>query len=130
MNRYLLDTHTFLWMVGEEERLARRVRQILLSARNECFLSVASAWEIGILVRIGRIRLPRSVEEWLPETLRRTSLKPLPLRMSIALRATTLPMHHKDPFDRLLVATAQLEDLTLLSKDPQLLAYDIPVLWE
>jgi PIN domain nuclease of toxin-antitoxin system len=101
----------------------------LASKRYERYLSVASAWEIAIKWRRGRLRLPEEPRRFVPATLQLSGVAPLAVELSHALCVASLPLHHSDPFDRLLVAQTQMEGLSLLSADPVFDAYGVDNLW-
>jgi len=127
--RVLLDTHSWLWMVGEPDRLSDQGRQLLHDPRNELFFSAASAWEIAIKYETGKLRLPRPPTALLGGWLAEDRLSALPILLAHALHAGELPPHHLDPFDRLLIAQARIEGLTLLTADRRLAKYDVPIHW-
>lgn len=126
--RILLDTHIWLWLNGAVERLSSAARGILVDPGNELYLSVASSWEIGIKYSMGKLRLPEAPERYLPSRLTRNGARPLPIQQAHALRAASLPLLHRDPFDRMLVAQAQLEEMKLMSADPALAGYEVELL--
>lgn len=127
--RILLDTHAFLWWVTDDEQLSRRARRLLGDGKNEVFFSAASAWEISIKSSLGRVALPDDAERYVPKQLEQNAFEALPVRLQHALRVGALPDIHRDPFDRLLVAQALIEDLTLLSRDRHLASYSVRVVW-
>jgi PIN domain nuclease of toxin-antitoxin system len=127
--RILLDTHSWLWMVGEPERLSEPSRQLLRDPKSELFFSAASTWEIAIKFAAGKLRLPRPPASLVGEWLAEDRLSALPILHAHALHAGELPPHHRDPFDRLLVAQARIEGLTLLTADRRLAKYDVPIHW-
>ena len=118
----LLDTHAFLWWIADDPRLSSRVRKIIGDGENGLYLSAASGWEMAIKVGLGRLALPEP-ERFIPEQMANNAIFPLPIRMSHALRVHSLPGHHRDPFDRMLVAQAQLEGLPILTADPRIAQY-------
>lgn len=126
--RVLLDTHVWLWMWGEPERLRNEARTILEDPATELNVSAVSAWEIATKHAAGRLRLPSPAHEWLTEPRHRRDVTELPITFSHAIRAGTLPPHHRDPFDRMLIAQAQVEDLVLVTADAKLAAYDVEAL--
>ncbi len=126
--RVLLDTHVWLWMWGEPERLRNEARFILEDPTTELHVSAVSAWEIATKSAAGRLRLPTSAEAWLTDARHTEDVLEVPIRFVHAIRAGSLPPHHRDPFDRMLVAQAQLEDLTLISADRKLAAYEAQIL--
>jgi PIN domain nuclease of toxin-antitoxin system len=123
--RILVDTHVWLWMWGEPERLRNDARTLLEDSANELNVSAASAWEIATKHAAGRLRLPTSAEAWLTDPVHRDDVTELPITFAHAIRAGILPPHHGDPFDRMLVAQAQLEGLVLVTADPKIAAYDV-----
>jgi PIN domain nuclease of toxin-antitoxin system len=127
--RVLLDTHAFLWWITEDRRLSARARKVLADGGNGLLLSAASGWEIAIKASLGRITLPIPIDRFLSEQLHRNGIGTLPIEMSHALHVHVLPLLHRDPFDRLLVAQAQLEKLRILTSDRQVAQYDVETLW-
>lgn len=127
--RALLDTHTFLWWITDDPQLSPRVREIISNGENELFLSSASGWEIAIKVRLGRLQLSDDLERFIPEQMALNAINGLPIQMSHALRVHGLPAHHRDPFDHLLIAQAQLENLPILTADPQIARYPVKTIW-
>jgi PIN domain nuclease of toxin-antitoxin system len=127
--RALLDTHAFLWWIGDDPRLSKTAREVLLDEDNEVYFSTASAWEIAIKARLGRIELPRNVESFISKQLDVNDFTVLPIQLSHALRVAKLPAHHEDPFDRILIAQAQIEKLTLVSADKAVARYSVEVAW-
>jgi len=121
----ILDTHIFLWWNMDDPQLSSPIREIISDGRNELFLSAASAWEIAIKVSRGRLILPAPPQEYVPDRLVLHGFRPLPISLSHALHVCDLPDHHRDPFDRLLVAQAQLEDMPILTADSTIAKYDV-----
>jgi PIN domain nuclease of toxin-antitoxin system len=128
--RVLLDTHAFLWWVSERgARLSDRARDLLVEGDTEVAFSVASVWEIAIKVGAGRLDLPDTVERYLPDRLRHHAFDLLTIELPHAFRAAALPRIHGDPFDRMLVAQAQIEALPILTADPAISRYDVETIW-
>lgn len=125
----LLDTHTFLWAVVEDPRLPARVKKILKDTHNELFLSVASAWEITIKAQLGKLKLPLEAAAYIPDRLAFYGMEGLPIRMRHVLQLGSLPALHRDPFDRILIAQSQVEDLPMLTADPMIARYGVHVIW-
>lgn len=123
-SRLLLDTHVFLWWRGEPSRLSPEVQSRIATAEL-VFVSAASAWEAGIKVALGRLDLPDTIEAGVLAS----GFEKLLITFPHAERAASLPAHHRDPFDRMLVAQAQIEDLILVTHDGLLKPYDIDILW-
>jgi PIN domain nuclease of toxin-antitoxin system len=127
--RYLLDTHVFLWWIAGDDRLSDRARTIIADGQNVLYLSAASCWEIAIKTRLGRLTLSGDAQEFIPEHMARNSIEGLPVQVAHALRVASLPDHHRDPFDRLLVAQSEMEALPLLTSDRQFQPYKVPLVW-
>ena len=127
--RLLLDTQVFLWWVAGEPKLTRRARTAIASARNECFVSVASGWEIAIKASLGKLRIEGALDRFLPEQLAANGFQPLAIDLKHAARVATLPFHHRDPFDRLLVAQALEEELAVVTADPVFAKYGVTRIW-
>lgn len=127
--RVLLDTHAFLWWIEDDPRLSERVREIVADERNEVLFSVVSAWEIVIKVGVGKLTLADAPGKFIPDQISRNDMEILPMRLAHALGVHELPNHHEDPFDRLLVAQALVEEIPLLSLDPEVARYPIEVVW-
>ena len=127
--RALLDTHTFLWWITDDDRLSSHAREFIADGDNILFLSAASGWEIAIKARLGRLQLPDNMERFIMEQLSRNGIRGLPIKFSHALHVYNLPMVHRDPFDRILVAQGQIENLPIVTTDPQIEKYAVEVIW-
>jgi PIN domain nuclease of toxin-antitoxin system len=128
--RLLLDTHTFLWWSSQRgARLSECARDLLADGATDVSFSVVSAWEIAVKVGGGRMALPDAVERYVPDRLRQHGFDLLPIELSHVLRAGSLPPIHGDPFDRMLVAQAQIEGLPILTADPAISRYDVETIW-
>ncbi len=125
----LLDTHTFLWFVFGNSLLSAHARTMIEDVANEKFVSVASVWETAIKVGTGKITLLRPVEAFFHEELTQSGIRLLPIELRHAARVSTLAFHHRDPFDRLLVAQSLTEDLPIISIDAVLDAYGVDRRW-
>lgn len=128
--RLLLDTHTWLWLLREPEKLSARASEAIGANDAALHLSVASLWEISIKVGLGRLTLSSPAHQFLPMAVGRSGVAALAITTGHATAVADLPRHHGDPFDRMLVVQAQVEGLTLVSADPVLRLYDVPVLWD
>ena len=126
--RILLDTHCWLWLNASPERFSHEALRRVDAAGTELLLSAASAWEIAIKYALGKLRLPEPPAEYVPSRLRVTRTTTLAVTSDHALRVSELPSHHRDPFDRLLVAQAQIERLPIMTGDPRFKAYDVDVI--
>ncbi len=127
--RVLLDTQCWLWMQASPERFSKRALELVQAGANELLLSAASCWEIAIKYALGKLPLPLAPSEYVPSRLQSSAVVALPISHTHALHVATLPYHHRDPFDRLLIAQAQLERLPVLTADRQFAAYDVKVHW-
>ena len=128
MRRILLDTHIWLWSILSPEKLGDEGRVLIEDADNELFLSAASSWEISIKYGLGRLPLPEPPETFILQRLIRDDIKPLGVEHHHACRVSALPGIHRDPFDRILIAQAQTEDLLLITADQQIEAYDVELI--
>jgi PIN domain nuclease of toxin-antitoxin system len=126
--RFLLDTHCWLWWNGEPARLSLKARQVIEDAGNEVLFSVVSAWEISIKFALGRLRLPGEPVRYIPERLESNRMTVLPVHLPHALEISRLPKYHADPFDRLLIAQTRAENLVLITADRKLGRYDVSLL--
>ncbi len=127
--RALLDTHAFLWWITDDPRLSRKVREIISDGENDLFLSAASGWEIVIKAKLGKLQLPDNLESFIAEQMALNAIESLPVKMSHALHVYEFPHYHRDPFDRMLISQAQLENLPILTVDPQIARYTVKVIW-
>jgi PIN domain nuclease of toxin-antitoxin system len=127
--RLLLDSNVLLWALSDRNRLTPRVRRLLEANEHELFVSRASVWELSIKVAKGKLEMPGSSIRSLLAELGKMGILILPIGDAHILRTETLPHHHGDPFDRMLVAQALEEDCTILSSDATLAAYDAKVIW-
>lgn len=123
--RLLTDTHAALWLLGEDKRLSSSADQMLTDASNEVMLSAAVVWEVAIKRSLGKLDAPDGFAGLLLDA----GAVPLAVSIDHARAVRLLPWHHRDPFDRLLVAQAALEDAIIISNDERLHAYDVPVVW-
>jgi len=121
----LLDTHALLWSVGDTDRLSSTARDVLSAGIVPAYVSAASVWEIAIKRASGRLRVPDN----LLEKVAAARFGELGVTFEHAIVAGALPPHHGDPFDRMLVAQAQHENMTLVTNDARIAEYDVPVLW-
>ena len=127
--RVLLDTHTFIWWLLDGPRLSDVARSILEDRANEVLLSATSAYEIAVKTARGRMTLPEPAESYVSSRLASEGFTPLPIQIAHAVRAGTLPPIHGDPWDRLLVAQAQVEGVPILTADPAIARYEVETIW-
>ncbi len=127
--RYLLDTNIFIWSLDQFEKLNETAQGILSQKRDELYLSAASSWEISLKAGIGKLRLPDPPEQYVPSRMSMQAIQGLQITHAHALAVSDLPRHHKDPFDRLLIAQARMESLVLMTADSAFKKYPIEILW-
>ena len=128
--KLLLDSNVLLWSIFDRKMLSSKVRRLIEDDAHEIFVSVASVWELSIKVAKGKLAMPGGSIRYVMEQIRRTETTVLPLSNKHILRVETLPHHHGDPFDRMIVAQALEEDCTILSSDVAMAAYDARVIWK
>lgn len=129
--KILLDTCSFLWMVTENnEKLSDRAIDAFLDEKNEIYFSIVSAWEISIKSSIGKLELTLPVRDFLTEQIEINELSLLPIELNHVVKVAELPFHHKDPFDRLLIAQSIVEDILLISSDSAFDRYDVKRIWD
>lgn len=124
MGAYLLDTHALLWWLGDPQQLSDAARSVIADPAHTIMLSAASAWEMSIKQRLGRLDFPPNLEE----VLEKERIEMLPITIAHALGVGSLPMHHQDPFDRMLIAQAKHEQLILITRDKQIGQYEVQTL--
>jgi PIN domain nuclease of toxin-antitoxin system len=127
--KVLVDTHTFLWDLLGDHRSSRLAKQILKSDEHELFFSLVSLWEFSIKIKTGKLNALGSSVAYLRDAMENYSMQLLPIRYEHVLALETLPAHHSDPFDRLLIAQAITESLPILTYDAVFAAYPVKVLW-
>ena len=127
--RLLLDTHTFVWYADDSPRLSKTARDAIRHPGNQIFVSLASAWEIAIKVRLGKLALPMPFDQLFPGTVQARGFILLGIELSHLRELLTLPLHHGDPFDRLLIAQVRTERMAFVSRDASNQFYGIPVIW-
>lgn len=125
MSSLLIDTHVLLWALSDPDRLSPSAFDVLRTRATPAHLSAASVWEIAIKRRSGKLTAPDELFEKIGEA----GFEPLPISAEHAQRAGDLPLHHRDPFDRMLVAQALHQGLTILTSDEKITLYDVPTLW-
>lgn len=128
MNGYLLDTHVVLWLAASPEQLSETAKKVLLDSSVHLYVSIASAWEVAIKISLGKLQLTGGVDGFF-QICADNGIQILPVKQSHLSLVQCMPFHHRDPFDRLLLATAQTEDLTMLSADSQIYRYNLAWVW-
>jgi PIN domain nuclease of toxin-antitoxin system len=127
--RLLLDAHTFLWFVWDDEQLTRHAQALIQQSENQKYISAATYWEIAIKVSIGKLDLGEPYRPFMRREIARNNFEVLPVSVDHAAAVTVLPFHHRDPFDRMLIAQAMVEHIPLISGDHAFDAYPITRLW-
>jgi PIN domain nuclease of toxin-antitoxin system len=127
--RLLLDTHTFLWFIIDDSSLSGNARALIEDSNNNVVLSVASLWEMAIKISLGNLTISQPFNVFMTEQMRLNAIDLLNISIDHAAVVATLPFHHRDPFDRLLVAQAMVERLPIVSVDTVFDAYDVERLW-
>jgi PIN domain nuclease of toxin-antitoxin system len=127
--KVLLDTCAFLWLVTDDPKLSPLAKEIFLDSENELLLSAATGFEITIKYSLGKLHLTEAPKEFISRRIQANALTELPISLNHTYALQNLPLHHKDPFDRLLVAQALVNQIPLLSPDEQLSVYDITRMW-
>ncbi|MCO5274430.1 MAG: type II toxin-antitoxin system VapC family toxin [Flavobacteriales bacterium] len=125
--KVLIDTHVFLWFILGQRQCSTSTRKIIESPANNCLISIASLWEIGIKHALGKLELHRPVEEFF-EAIRNGGFVTMPIEPAHILELSRLPLHHRDPFDRMLISQAKAEGMQLLTADPHFNRYKVSVL--
>jgi len=125
----LLDTHTFLWFIDDNPRLSESARVVIESEDSQPFISAASLWEIAIKISLGKLQLKQAYDAFIPQQLALNGIGVLSLSLEHLSTVAVLPFHHRDPFDRLLVAQAKIENMPLVSADPAFDLYEIKRIW-
>ena len=127
--KYLLDTMVWLWSVGPTDKIGKQGLAILESGEEDIYLSAASALEVAIKTRLGRFDLPEPPGRYVPKRLAEQGIKSLSVTQSHALRVHDLPLHHGDPFDRLIIAQALDEGMVILTSDHVFHRYSVELVW-
>ena len=127
--RALLDTSSFLWFIAGSDSLSIKARDLIVDMNNDLFLSVASLWEIAIKMSIGKLKLLRSFEQIIPAQLEENFINILPIELNHLSQIIELPFHHRDPFDRLIIAQGMTEGIPVISSDASFQMYPVEVIW-
>lgn len=127
--KLLLDTHVFLWIATDDDRLPRDLKTILRAPSNEVYLSVASSWEIAVKARSGKLVLPMPVWAFLLESRERLGIQSLSIQETAVAHVAKLPDIHRDPFDRMLVCQAIQHELTIVTSDTHVQRYPVKSMW-
>ena len=127
--KYLLDTHSLLWIITEDSRLSKKAERIYLDAENDICLSMASIWELAIKSSLEKISLKKPLDEFVEKHIRGNNIKILDIRLPHVLRIERLPFHHRDPFDRLIISQAIEDNLTIIGCDKAFDMYSVKQIW-
>ena len=128
MNGYLLDTHTAIWFFNGSDELSKTAKQIIKNFSNSVFLSITSAWELAIKIGIGKMEFNGKSAGFL-QLAEKCEISILPIKAAHLTAFENLPFIHRDPFDRLIIASAQAEQMTLITADDNIARYDVPIIW-
>jgi PIN domain nuclease of toxin-antitoxin system len=126
---YLLDTHAFLWWIEDDIRLSENAREVIINPDNEIIISVISTWEIIIKHSLGKLSLSEAPKDYIEEMLAVNEFTVLPIKLAHTFQIAELPNHHKDPFDRLLIAQSQIEQMPIITLDRQIIKYPVQTFW-
>jgi PIN domain nuclease of toxin-antitoxin system len=126
--KVLLDTHAFLWFVNDDPQLSLAAKT-LMESEVDLLLSVASLWEIAVKVSIGKLDLPKSFDSFIPEQLQINEIEVLPIELRHLSMVASLPLYHRDPFDRLLISQSMVEELSIISTDKVFDRYGVNRSW-
>ena len=127
--RILIDTHVFIWWTSDSQKLSFTVYNLLTSPKTQVIFSVVSIWEMQIKLSLGKLQLKTALPELVEDEVKQNRIELLPLDLSHIYALSNLPNHHRDPFDRLLIAQAKSEELVIISIDEKFDGYDIERLW-
>ncbi len=125
----LIDTHALIWFITDNDKLPFKTKQIIENKENNCYVSIATYWEIGIKNSIGRLDLKSDLET-IFEIIEETGFETLPITTNQILRNAKLEFHHQDPFDRIIIAQSLTEKMTIITKDSQFENYNVPIIWK
>lgn len=125
----LIDTHALIWFINDNEKLPSKTKQIIENKDNDIYVSIASYWEIGIKKSIGRLDLNSDLETVF-KIIEETGFETLPITTNQILKNSGLKFHHQDPFDRIIIAQAMMEEMAIITKDSQFKNYNIPTIWK
>lgn len=125
----LIDTHILLWMVRNDPKLSESVRSIIAAHNNRIFISLASVWELAIKSSLGKLELKRSIEDFVKTCIVENNLQILDIKLRHLYGVANLPFHHGDPFDRLIISQAQIENLPIISADKKFDNYSVERIW-
>ena len=125
----LIDTHALIWFITDNDKLPLKTKQIIENKENNCYVSIATYWEIGIKNSIGRLDLNSDLET-IFQIIEETGFETLPITTNQILRNANLEFHHQDPFDRIIIAQSLTEKMTIITRDSQFEDYNVPIIWK
>lgn len=127
--KYLLDTHVLLWIITNDSKLSLKAKTIYLDPENDIYFSLAGVWEMAIKSSLGKLSLSKQLDKFIDEHIKGNNIEILKIEVPHVVRVENLPFHHRDPFDRLMISQAIVENLPLMSADRVLDAYPIKRVW-
>lgn len=128
--KVLLDTHVFLWWIGDDPSLSNTARQVIADAESEVFVSAVSVWEMAIKARTGKLNVfSGDIEQFIDQHIRENEFHPLPITLRHSARVHALSNHHRDPFDQMLVVQSQVEKMPIISADKMIHSYPVDIIW-
>lgn len=127
--RILLDTHAFLWFISDETEMSTRALRIIEDPSADVLVSVVSLWEIAIKISIGKLDLEKPFGELIPNEMVKNRFQLWPIDLASLSAVSTLPLHHRDPFDRLLIAQAIVDDIPIVTRDSAFSDYPVQIIW-
>ncbi len=125
----LLDTHTFLWLISHSALLSQNFKSLFSEPQNDFYLSLASVWEMAIKIKIDKLHIPSPLQQFISEQLPKNAIKILDIKLEHVIEIAELPLHHRDPFDRLIIAQALVENMPIASVDKVFDDYAVQRLW-
>ena len=127
--KFLIDTHVLLWIVSDSGKLSKKVKEIYLDENNEIFISIASIWEMAIKISLKKLKLSLPLSEFVQEHVYKNNIQIQNISLINIYRLESLPYHHRDPFDRLIISQTISENIPIISNDKQFYNYDIECIW-
>lgn len=126
---YIIDTHTFLWAISDSDSLSESANNLIEDVRNKIHLSIASLWEMSIKISIGKLELEESFDTLIPRELYNFDINILSIEIDHLSHLAALPLHHRDPFDRLIISQSFIEDYPIIGQDSKFNAYGVHIIW-
>jgi len=126
--QYLLDTHTLLWFLEDDPQLPEKVKKEIINIDNNCFISIVSLWEIAIKIKLGKLIIKFPFERF-ADYLSGSDIELLPISLDHLVQLLNIDLHHRDPFDRLIIAQGRAEQLTIITRDEHFSSYTDRIMW-